>query len=54
MAEKALAQLRLSVVRGRPFGDDAWTARAAKRHGLESTLRDPWRPRKAAKEVGHG
>lgn len=45
-SDSALARLRLSVVRGRPFGDDAWTTRMAKQHGLESTLRDPWRPSK--------
>jgi putative transposase len=44
---KALDRLRTSVARNRPFGDDRWTARVARQHGLESTLRDPWRPRKA-------
>jgi putative transposase len=45
---RTLARVRLSVARGRPFGEDAWTARVAKRYGMESSLRDPWRPRKAA------
>ena len=27
-----------SIARGWPFGDDSWTARMARRHGLESTL----------------
>ena len=40
--------IRTSVARGRPFGDQKWVARTAGRLGLESTLRDPWRPRKAA------
>ncbi|MBI4000619.1 MAG: transposase, partial [Nitrospira defluvii] len=31
--------LRLSVQRGRPFGDDQWVQRMSKRFGLESTLR---------------
>ena len=38
----------------RMFGDDAWVRRTARRLGLESTLRDPWRPKKpspAAKET---
>ena len=47
---RTLERVHLSIARGRPFGDDSWTARMAKRHGLESTLRDPWRPRKAAKK----
>ena len=45
--EQTLGGLRRSIARGRPYGDDAWTARVARRYGLESTLRDPWRPRKA-------
>ncbi len=47
--DKLLEQLRVSVARDRPYGDDRWTARVAKRHGLESTLRDPWRPSKSQK-----
>ncbi|OQW30103.1 MAG: hypothetical protein A4E19_11150 [Nitrospira sp. SG-bin1] len=37
--------LRLSVQRGRPFGDDAWVTRMAKRFGMESTLRPRGRPK---------
>ena len=44
---KSLDRLRLSIARGRPFGDAQWTARVVGRYGLESTLRDPWRPKKA-------
>jgi len=44
-----LGRLRLSVVRGRPFGSDAWTRQAARRLGLESSLRDPGRPKKTRK-----
>ena len=47
---RTLERAHRSIARGRPFGDDSWTARVARRHGLESTLRDPWRPRKAAKK----
>jgi putative transposase len=38
--------LRRSVRRGTPFGSDAWQRRVAKRLDLESSLRDPWRPKK--------
>jgi hypothetical protein len=34
--------------RGAPFGSEPWRRRAAKRLELESSLRDPWRPRKKA------
>jgi putative transposase len=47
---RTLARVHLSIARGRPFGDDSWTARVARRYGLESTLRDPWRPRKTPKK----
>ena len=44
--EAELAALRRSVVRGTPFGGEAWQERTAKRLGLESTLRARGRPRK--------
>ena len=48
--QRCSARLHLSITRARPFGDDSWTAQVAKRYGLESTLRDPWRPRKTPKK----
>ena len=45
--EAELAALRHSVVRGTPFGEEAWQARTAKRLGLESTLRARGRPQKS-------
>ena len=45
--EAELAALRRSVVRGTPFGADAWQEGTAKRLGLESTLRTRGRPRKS-------
>jgi putative transposase len=38
--------VRASVVRGRPFGSVSWRLRAAKRLGLEYTLRPRGRPKK--------
>ncbi len=40
-----LEQLRVSVNRGRPFGNETWVLRIAKRCGLESSLRSPGRPK---------
>jgi putative transposase len=37
--------LRLSITRGRPFGDPRWTASTATRFGLSSTLTPRGRPR---------
>ncbi len=45
-SEDELAALRLCVVRGRPFGSPEWLTRAARRLGLETTLRPRGRPRK--------
>jgi putative transposase len=47
--EAELAGLRRSLDRGVPFGDGAWTARAVRRLGLESTVRPRGRPRKSEK-----
>jgi putative transposase len=41
-----LAALRRSVQRGQPYGSDAWVRSAAKRLGLESSVRPRGRPRK--------
>jgi putative transposase len=41
-----LERVRLSVVRGRPLGSDAWVRRTVDRLGLESTVRPRGRPRK--------
>ena len=44
--EKELEALRLSVTRGRPFGDPSWVGTIAHRLGLEGSLRRPGRPSK--------
>ncbi len=48
--EAELAALRRSVLRGTPYGSDGWTKRTARRLGLEYTLRERGRPKKAAAE----
>jgi putative transposase len=52
LSEAELAAVRRCVMRGQPFGDDAWVKRTAPRLGLASTLRPRGRPRKAATEKG--
>ncbi|MCH8315393.1 MAG: transposase [Planctomycetes bacterium] len=44
-SEAELEALRLCVKRGRPYGDDRWVKRAAKRHDLQTTLRPLGRPK---------
>ena len=46
LTAKELEATRHSVVRGKPFGDDKWTASTVKKQCLESTLRPQGRPRK--------
>jgi putative transposase len=41
-----IKRIHLSIARNRPFGDDPWVRRTARRYNLETTLRDPWRPKK--------
>ncbi len=44
-SETELEALRRCVQRGRPYGDDRWVTRAAKRYDLETTIRPRGRPR---------
>ena len=44
-SDSELESLRRCVQRGRPFGNDRWVKRAAKRHDLETTLRPRGRPK---------
>jgi putative transposase len=51
LSKKELEAVRVSVVRGRPYGDEDWQTRTAKRLGLESTFRPRGRPSKSADDV---
>ncbi|MDB4778378.1 transposase, partial [bacterium] len=44
-----LGDIQTSLKRGRPFGNQSWQTRTAKKLGLESTLRPRGRPRKTKK-----
>jgi len=45
---KELRRLHRSVLRGRPYGDEAWSKRIASQFGLESTFRPRGRPKKGS------
>lgn len=47
LGEEELDAVRLSVQRGRPLGSARWVQATAARLGLEATLRDRGRPRRA-------
>jgi putative transposase len=44
IAESELDLLRKCIAKGRPFGDDEWVERTARRLGQESSLRERGRP----------
>jgi putative transposase len=46
--EAELTALRAHIRRGRPYGDERWTALAARSLGLESVMRSRGRPRKGS------
>jgi putative transposase len=46
-----LERVQMSLQRGRPYGTEPWTIKTVKRMGLESTPRDPWRPKKKKKKA---
>ncbi len=52
--ETELDRVRLSLKRGRPFGDARWVQRTAKRLGLEFTLRPRGRPPKPKRGSDRG
>jgi len=41
-----LETIQYSINRGKPYGREQWTNRMIDRFSLESTIRNPWRPRK--------
>jgi len=45
--QKEEESIRLSVVKGKPYGNDSWSMKIIKKFGLESTVRLPWRPKKS-------
>ncbi len=46
MEEGEVERVRVSVKRGRPYGGEKWVRRVVGKLGLQTTLRDPWRPKK--------
>lgn len=50
--QQTMEQIRESVRRGRPLGDEEWVEESARREGLKSTVRRPGRPRKRESERG--
>jgi putative transposase len=51
-SELEVAAIRRSVVRGQPFGSDAWRRKVTRQLGLEHTFRPRGRPKKSNPEDG--
>ncbi len=47
-AKIQLDSIRSSIIKNRPYGDDLWVKRTAEKLGLESSLRQPGRPKKGS------
>jgi putative transposase len=45
MDDETTKVIELCLMRGRPYGSADWVNETVKRLGLESSMRDPWRPR---------
>jgi putative transposase len=45
MDGESLGHVQTSLKRNRPFGGPMWTTRTAARLNLQTTMRDPWRPK---------
>ena len=52
LPHEELTTLRACIARGRPFGNEAWVRRIARRLGLESTLRPRGRPGRRRQQRG--
>lgn len=52
LPEEERERVECSLTRGRPFGSDAWTARTARRVGLQYTLNPRGRPRNRVGKAG--
>ena len=48
--KEEIEKIRYAIKRSRPYGSESWVSKAAARFGLESTLRNPWRPAKGSEK----
>ena len=46
--KEEIENIRYALQRGRPYGSEKWVAKAVAEFALESTLRNPWRPKKGS------
>ena len=51
LTTKELDRVRVSIERGRPYGEEKWVRETVKDLGLEQTVRPEGRPRKASQSA---
>jgi len=51
LTTKELDRVRVSIERGRPYGEEKWVRETVKNLGLEQTVRPEGRPRKASESA---
>jgi len=44
--KEEVENIRYAIKRSRPYGSEAWVSHAVAQFGLETTIRNPWRPNK--------
>ena len=44
--KEEIENIRYAIKRSRPYGSEQWVSQTVAQFGLQSTVRDPWRPRK--------
>ena len=45
-AKEEIENIRYSIKRSKPYGSEEWVQKIIKKFGLETTVKDPWRPKK--------
>lgn len=44
--KEEIENIRYTIQRNRPYGSEQWVEKTVKKFGLQSTIRNPWRPKK--------
>ena len=49
--KEEIENIRYAIKRSRPYGSESWVSHAVAQFGLETTMRNPWRPKKGTWNV---
>ena len=45
--KEEIENIRYALKRNKPYGSEDWTTKMIRQFGLETTIRNPWRPKKS-------